>query len=52
MEYEYVTKRNGERKRFILIKSTRIEKLCEGLKINPTRVTRDITKEMYNGIHT
>ncbi len=24
MEYEYVTKRNGERKRFILIKSTEL----------------------------
>lgn len=53
MEYEYVTKRNGEREKVYFDKiNYRIEKLCEGLKINPTRVTRDITKEMYNGIHT
>jgi len=53
MEYEYVTKRNGEKEKVYFDKiNARIEKLCEGLKINPTRVTRDITKEMYNGIHT
>ena len=53
MEYEYVTKRNGDREKVYFDKiNYRIEKLCEGLKINPTRVTRDITKEMYNGIHT
>ena len=53
MEYEYVTKRNGEQEKVYFDKiNYRIEKLCEGLKINPTRVTRDITKEMYNGIHT
>lgn len=53
MEYEYVTKRNGEQEKVFFDKiNYRIEKLCEGLKINPTRVTRDITKEMYNGIHT
>ena len=53
MEYEHVTKRNGETEKVYFDKiNCRIEKLCEGLKINPTRVTRDITKEMYNGIHT
>ena len=46
-------KRNGEKEKVYFDKiNARIEKLCEGLKINPTRVTRDITKEMYNGIHT
>ena len=53
MEYEYVTKRNGEREKVFFDKIyNRIEKLCDGLKINATRVTRNITKEMYNGIHT
>jgi ribonucleotide reductase alpha subunit len=53
MEYEYVVKRNGDHEKVYFDKiNLRIEKLCENLSINSTRVTRDITKEMYNGIHT
>jgi len=53
MEYEYVVKRNGDHEKVYFDKiNHRIEKLCVNLNINSTRVTRDITKEMYNGIHT
>ena len=53
MEYEYVLKRNGSQERVYFDKiNYRIEKLCSNLNINSTRVTRNITQKMYNGILT
>ena len=45
MEYEYVIKRNGSQEKVYFDKiNHRIEKLCENLNINSTRVTRNITQ--------
>ena len=53
MEYEYVVKRNGSQEKVYFDKiNNRLEKLCENLSINSTRVTRNITQKMYNGILT
>ena len=53
MEQEYVIKRNGvqEEVSFDKIK-IRIQALCNNLNINPTKITRKIAQEMFNGIHT
>ena len=53
MEYEYVIKRNGSTEKVYFDKiNNRLEKLCSNLSINSTRVTRNITQKMYNGILT
>ena len=53
MEYEYVVKRNGSQEKVYFDKiNNRLEKLCKNLSINSTRVTRNITQKMYNGILT
>ena len=53
MEYEYVIKRNGTTEKVYFDKiNNRLEKLCSNLSINSTRVTRNITQKMYNGILT
>jgi ribonucleotide reductase alpha subunit len=53
MEYEYVVKRNGSQEKVYFDKiNNRLETLCENLSINSTRVTRNITQKMYNGILT
>ena len=53
MEYDYVTKRDGSTEEVSFDKILRrIKMLSKSLTINSTKVTREITSQMYNGINT
>ena len=53
MEYDYVTKRDGSSEEVSFDKILRrIKTLSKSLTINSTKVTREITSQMYNGINT
>jgi ribonucleotide reductase alpha subunit len=53
MEYDYVTKRDGTTEEVSFDKILRrIKTLSKTLTINSTKVTREITSQMYNGINT
>lgn len=53
MEYDYVTKRDGSNEEVSFDKILRrIKTLSKSLTINSTKVTREITSQMYNGINT
>ena len=53
MEFEHVVKRNGRTEKMSIDKiERRISKLCDGLSINLSRVTREVTGQMYDGMKT
>ena len=53
MEFDHVIKRNGRTERMSLDKiERRISKLCNGLSVNLSRVTRDVASQMYDGMKT
>ena len=53
MEYEYVIKRNGDQEEVSFDKILRrIKTLSKNLSTNPTKITKDICSQMYNGIKT
>ena len=53
MEYDYVLKRDGEREEVSFDKILRrIKTLSKNLSTNPTRITKEICSQMYNGIKT
>ena len=53
MEFDHVIKRDGRTERMSLDKiERRISKLCNGLSVNLSRVTRDVASQMYDGMKT
>jgi len=53
MEYDYVTKSNGSFEEVSFDKILRrMKTLSKSLTINSTKITREITSQMYNGINT
>ena len=53
MEFEHVIKRDGRTERMSIDKiERRLAKLCDGLSVNLSRVTRDVASQMYDGMKT
>ena len=53
MEFDHVIKRDGRTERMSIDKiERRISKLCNGLTVNLSRVTRDVASQMYDGMKT